>query len=132
MGEGATDTSFVVSTLEVAGLLVADQRQNWERFLYLPKNHSGQPISDDYVFVFSLMSGSWGKSTDDSIVLHFWDPELMAKWIDQQIATKKTVRKLSDGDKGIVGVEYDLTKMPVPQGTFWEQAMDSTYSKKQN
>jgi hypothetical protein len=130
MGEGATDTSVIVSSLEVAGLLVPDQREKWDRFLYLPKKLSGQPLSDEYISVFSLFSGSWGTLSDDSFVLHFWDPELIAKWIDLQIATKRALRKLSDGNKGIPGLEFDLTRLPVPQGTFWEQANDPRYGKK--
>lgn len=129
MGEGATDTSLIVSTLEVAGLLVPDQREKWERLLYLPKKLSGSPLSDEYISVLSLSGESWGKPSEDSFVLHFWDPELIAKWIDQQIATKRTARKLSDKTKGIPGVEYDLTRLPVPQGTFWEQANDPIYKK---
>lgn len=129
MGEGATDTSVVVATLEVAGLLVPDQREKWERFLYLPKKLSGSPLSDDYISVLSLSGESWGKLSDESFVLHLWDPELITKWIEQQIATKRTARILSDKTKGIPGVEYDLTRLPVPQGTFWEQANDPTYKK---
>lgn len=132
MGEGATDTGLVVSTLEVAGILIPDQREKWERILYLPKKLAGPPLSDEYVSFFSVLSGDWGKNSSDSFPLTFWDPELIAKWIDQQIATKKTVRKPSDKSKGIPGIEYDLSKMPVPQGTFWEQANDPIYSKKKN
>lgn len=132
MAEGTTDTALVVSSLDVAGLLVPDQKEKWERVLYLPKKISGAPLSDDYIVFFSLLSGNWGQHSEDSFVLKFWDPELIAKWIDQQIATRRTVRKLSDGSKGIPGVEYDLSRRPVPQGTFWEQANDSTYQKKKN
>jgi hypothetical protein len=95
MAEGATDTALVVSTLEVAGFLVPDQREKWDRVLYLPKKLSGSPLTDEYVTIFSLLGGDWGKHSDDSFILHFWDPELIARWIDQQIATKRTVRKLS-------------------------------------
>lgn len=130
MGEGAIDTSLIVSTLEVAGLLAPDQRENWQRLIFLPKDMSGPPLSDNYIFFFSLLSGSWGKSLDDSYILRFWDPELITKWIDQQIATKKALKKLSDGTKGIIGVEYDLSRLPVPQGTFWEQAINPEYGKK--
>lgn len=132
MGEGTTDTGLVVSTLEVAGILVPDQREKWERILYLPKKLSGAPLSDEYVSFFSLLGGDWGKNSSDSIPLKFWDPTLIAEWIDQQIASKKTVRKLSDKSKGIPGIEFDLSRIPVPQGTFWEQANDPMYTKKKN
>ncbi len=129
MGEGATDTSLIVSTLEAAGLLVPDQREKWERHLNLPKKLSGSPLTDEYISFLSLSGESWGKNPEDSFVLHFWDPELITKWIDQQISLKKTVRKLSDKTKGIPGVEYDLSRLPVPQGTFWEQANEPSYKK---
>ena len=132
MGEGTTDTSLIVNSLDVAGLLVPDQREKWDHTLYLPKKLSGAPLSDEYISIFSLMAGDWGKHSDDSITLHFWDPKLIADWIDQQIATKRTLRKLSDNTKGIPGIEFDLKRLPAPQGNFWEQANDSTYSKKKN
>lgn len=130
MGEGATDTSLIVSTLDVAGFLVPDQREKWDRALYLPKSLSGAPLTDEYVTIFSLLSGDWGKHSDDSFILHFWDSKLIADWIEQQIQSKRTVRKLSDGSKGIPGIEFDLSKRPVPQGTYWEQANDPAYSNK--
>ncbi len=130
MGEGTTDTAFIVSTLEVAGFLVPDQREKWDRILYLPMKLSGAPLTDEYISIFSVLGGEWGKHSGNSFILHFWDPKLISEWIDQQIALKRTVRKRSDGSKGIPGVEYDLTRRPVPQGTFWEQANDPQYNKK--
>lgn len=127
MAEGATDTSLVVSTLEVVGLLVPDQRDNWKRVLFLPKNLSGAPLTDDFISFFSLLGGEWGKNSNGAFPLQFWDPELIRNWIENQIRTRKSIRKLSDVTKGIPGVEYDLRSRPVPQGTFWEQATDPAY-----
>ena len=132
MGEGATDTSLIVSTLDVAGILSPEQKEKWNRLIYLSKHLSGEPLTDKYVSIFELRNGSWGKNSEDSFILHFWDPKLIADWIDQQIATKKQPKKLSDGTKGIAGIEFDFSRLPAPLGTFWEQANDPMYGKKKN
>ncbi len=133
MAEGMTDTSLVISVLQVAGILGPKETESWERVVILPKDLSGAPLTDNYIPIFSLLTGSWAKNINNGYVLRFWDPDLIAKSIRSKIW--KDIKKMNDGTLGAgkrVGDSIDKTRSPVPEGTFWEQANDPQYSKKKN
>jgi hypothetical protein len=133
MAEGMTDTSLVISILQVAGIIGPKETESWERVVILPKNLSGAPLTDEYISIFSLLTGSWANNANEGYVLRFWDPALIAKYIRSELV--KDINKLNQGTLGAgkrVGESIDKTRSPVPEGTFWEQANDPQYSKKKN
>lgn len=133
MAEGMTDTSLVISILQVAGIIGPKETESWERVVILPKDLSGPPLTDNYISIFSLLTGSWAKSSNDGYVLRFWDPDLMAKSIQSKIW--QDIKKMNEGTLGAgkrVGDSIDKSRSPVPEGTFWEQANDPQYTKKKN
>ncbi len=121
MGEGGNDMSFAVSILEVAGLLDQEQREAWERILYLPDELSGMPLKEKYVSVFSLMGSHWRKDDQKATVLKFWDSAKMTKWIEAQPNVMK--------DGMAIGIEIDHTKKRAPEGGLWKQSLDIQYQK---
>lgn len=117
--EGATGTSLGVALLDVAGVLGQTERYAWDHGLYLPDKLSGMPLKEQYVGFFSLMGSSWGKGDEKSSILHFWDPQKIAHWVDETVKADPQ-RLIKEGEA--VGVEIDRSHLPAPAGTWWEQA----------
>lgn len=128
MGEGGSDMSFAVSVLEVAGLLEQEQREAWERVLYLPDELSGMPLKEKYVSIFSLMSSEWAKDDQKATVLKLWDASKLMIWIEEEARkSPATIVK----DKEALGIERDQTGKRAPEGGLWKQSLDARYRKKQ-
>jgi hypothetical protein len=126
-GEGAGCSAFVISFMEVAGLLKPFTNQ-WVERINVPLSLVGGPMTRNKVSIGKILK-SYGVQWSDKVP-HFplkaWNPEKMHQWV------KKHYRAISAGIdeiglspeisrfKNTRILTLDMRDSSVPQGPFWK------------
>lgn len=127
-GEGAGCSAFGVSFLEVAGLLTADQRKAWSMEIAAPERLVGGEMTGRRVSLIGLLlrskkNSSWAKEGEAAFKVFFYEPDLMFKWINAQIASeeKNPTGQFQIERRGKVsGIRVDATQVATPtEPIFW-------------
>jgi hypothetical protein len=125
-GEGAGCSAFGVSFLEVLDLLDQDMKESWSRTINIPLEFSGPPLKEEGVGIFNVMfnAKAWAKESEAHKKLSFWDPDKMHAWVKEKIEKDQiNYTKLKKGRS--VGIVFDKTYFPSPEGPIWLQHLDS-------
>lgn len=92
--EGAGCSSYVMSVLEVAGMMTFDFRKNWVQTLRVPKAYfSGSSDLRPVRFAKTLgglMAAPWATPQTPHIEIQYWEPTLIYSWIQKHSSAGQT------------------------------------------
>ncbi|MFZ4715031.1 MAG: hypothetical protein ACOYL6_15025 [Bacteriovoracaceae bacterium] len=124
--EGSGCSAFGASLMEVAGVLLPEQKAAWSLQLGVPYRYVGGPRTGKKVTIAQMLvafNSKWTKEGDQNgLWIDFFDPSLMNKWVkkthklvkkgksDFPFATEAFIRNKAQG------VYFDMTSIPTPTG----------------
>jgi hypothetical protein len=121
-GEGAGCSSFGVSVLEVAGLLDAEQYQDWQMKIKIPQKLVGGSLNPgNSVSIISVLFSkymlAWAKPDEPGYDVTFWEPEFIYRWIQKKYEDDANLQKITEA--GTIGVKIDATNVATPTDPLW-------------
>lgn len=137
-GEGAGCSRFAVSFMDVAGLLTDEHTKNWRRIINIPASTVGGPLTNNVINIWDAFEDfptSWAKSDEPHFQIEFWDPDLMALWVDQKYEDWKQnsflglqTFKLGSSKNIIIDKRY----VPTPNEPLFLEYTDEDYAAPSN
>jgi hypothetical protein len=124
--EGSGCSAFGASFLDVTGLLRPEFKKFWTRQFGVPKKYVGGPRTGRQVRIEDLLTrfgSQWTHVNDPSgIPIHFYDPNLMYAWVNQESTKIRNQQSTLPFPKESLlrglskGILLDMTKVEAPTG----------------
>lgn len=125
-GQGAACTNYVVSFLDVAGLMTPEFDKEWIRSLRISQGLIG-PVNTAALFAgFGSKYRQWISPEDETKgnfeELRIWDPDLIFAWVKKE---RERIKKQGSPSPQLTqmgraeGVHFDSTAIPTPQDDLW-------------
>lgn len=127
-GEGAGCSAFGASFAEVTGVLNTELKDAWSQSVDIPLAFAGPPLKDQGVSLTTVMLNAerWAKPEEPHQTLMFWDPDRMYNWVAQKIPKAELEKQFLVTELGKArGIIFDKSYLPVPEGSIWQQHLDT-------
>jgi hypothetical protein len=126
-GEGSGCSAFVVSFMDVAGLM-QDEFDEWDIDINIPMDLIGGPFNDNREVTMKDIkkcrewSDGEGSAGKDYEPFHIYDPTIMYEWVQQHYDQPEIIGDMLMSPMKMnksKGIEIDAKDMPVPQDAFF-------------
>jgi hypothetical protein len=112
-GEGSGCSAFVISFLEVSGLLDETYVKDWSKVRRVPERLIGN--TSLLSLLFKSSSGHWADEQEVGKSIRFWDPDTMHHWV---LSHLKDYPRETRGRA--TGLHLDRKSAEVPSDPFWK------------